>query len=445
MSPRQLAFFALKDIYVRQAYTDVALDRIIRKHELKSVDRGLLSELVYGIVRRKRTLDALIDQLGKKKASQQPPDLRIIIHIGLYQLRYLDQIPPSAAVNTTVDLAKTNGLNKLGGVVNGILRKYIRISETKDPLILPSNSISKLGILHSFPDWIINIFNAQLDESEIEQLCTWFNQPATIDLRINPLKITLEEVKIQLLNKGIQVTEIPHLPQALRLIGSVGNIKALPNFDQGWYSVQDSSAQLVTHLLNPQAGETIIDVCAAPGSKTTHIAELMGDEGLIFACDSQLKRLEKVRENAARLQLKSIKIQEIDSSESNQFNHQADRVLVDVPCSGLGTLHKRPDIRWRQNPDKIEELSQLQQKILNNASNWVKPDGKLVYATCTLNPTENEAIIRTFLNTHPEWKIKIPQDNLRANFFVTSEGMIKIFPHRHNMDGFFMVKLIKHK
>jgi 16S rRNA (cytosine967-C5)-methyltransferase len=441
MSPRQLAFLALKDIYHRQAYTDIALDRVLRQHQLKSVDRGLLSELVYGIVRRKRTLDALIDQLGKKKAEQQPPELRIIFQIGLYQLRYLDQIPPSAAVNTTVELAKINGLNKLRGVVNGVLRTYLRQAEKKDPLILPSNPISRLGVLHSFPDWIITIFHSQLDWGEIEQLCTWFNQPATIDLRINPLKTTLEEVKTKLSATGIKVAPIPNLPQALRLIGSVGNIKQLPGFAEGWYSVQDSSAQLVSHFLNPQPGETIIDACAAPGGKTTHIAELMGDRGLIFGWDSHSKRLQKLQENLSRLQLNSVKVETVDSSKSDKFNHQADRVLVDAPCSGLGTLHKRPDIRWRQNPEKIKELSQLQTKILDNASKGVKQGGKLVYATCTLNPVENEEIIRNFLQTHADWKIEIPQDNLMPNFLVTPEGMIKVFPHRHQMDGFFMVKL----
>jgi 16S rRNA (cytosine967-C5)-methyltransferase len=221
----------------------------------------------------------------------------------------------------------------------------------------------------------------------------------------------------------------------------VGNIKQLPGFNDGWYSVQDSSAQLVSHFLNPQPRETIIDACAAPGGKTTHIAELIGDQGLIYGWDSNSKRLQKLQENVSRLQLNSIKIETVDASKSNIFNHQADKVLVDAPCSGLGTLHKRPDIRWRQNPEKIEELSQLQTKILNNASKGVKEGGKLVYATCTLNPLENEEIIRNFLQTHPDWQIEIPPDSFRQNFLVTPEGMIKVFPHRNQMDGFFMVKL----
>ncbi len=443
MSPRQLAFLALRDIYLNEAFTDIALDRVLGQHSLKNVDRALVSELVYGVVRRRRSLNALIDQLGKKKAAQQPPELLIILHLGLYQLRYLEQIPAFAAVSTSVEVAKTNGWKKLAGVVNGILRTYIRQAENQEPLQLPSEPISRLGILHSFPDWIVKIFMAQLGEEETEQLCTWFNQPAKIDLRINPLKTSLEEVNRKLAASGVHVANIPHLPQALRLTTSVGNVTKLPGFADGWYSIQDSSAQLVTHLLAPQAGETIVDACAAPGGKTTHIAELMGDRGTIWACDRHSQRLQKVQENAARLQLKSIKIYSGDSGVETQFHHQADRVLVDAPCSGLGTLHKHPDIRWRQNARKIKELTQLQQEILTNAASWVKPSGKLVYATCTLNPQENEAIIASFLQSHPHWKIELPLDNTPASFFVTSKGMIKVFPHRHQMDGFFMVKLIK--
>ena len=443
MSPRQLAFLALRDIYLNGAYTDIALDRVLRQHALKNVDRGLVSELVYGVVRRKRSLNALIDQLGKKKAARQPPDLLIILHLGLYQLRYLEQIPPFAAVNTSVELAKANGWKKLAGVVNGILREYIRQAENREPLQLPSEPISRLGILHSFPDWIVKIFISQLGEKETEQLCNWFNQPATIEVRINPLKTSLERVKRELLAIGVQGAEIPHLPQALRLIGPVGSVAKLPGFADGWFSIQDSSAQLVTHLLDPQPGETIVDACAAPGGKTTHIAELMGDRGTIWACDRHSQRLQKVRENAARLQLKSIKIYSGDSRVQTQLTNQADRVLVDAPCSGLGTLHKRPDIRWRQNLHKIQELCQLQPEILTNAASWVKPRGKLVYATCTLNPQENEAVITSFLQSHPNWKIELPKNSSPASFFVTSKGMIRVFPHRHQMDGFFMVKLIK--
>ncbi|AFZ35136.1 sun protein [Stanieria cyanosphaera PCC 7437] len=442
---RQLAFLALQEIYQKKAYTDIALDRVLRSSpELSSVEKSLTCELVYGIVRRQRTLDSLINLLGKKKAQQQPPNLRIILQMGLYQLRYLDHIPVSAAVNTSVELAKQNGLKKLAGVVNGLLREYLRQATNCDPLELPNNPVTKIGIKYSFPDWIVETFLQQLPASEVEQLCGWFNQPAQIDLRINLLKTSLETVEKAFLDQGITTVRVPHLSQTLRLTNSAGKINQLPGYEAGWWMVQDSSAQLVTHLLDPQPGETIVDACAAPGGKTTHIAELIKDQGVIYACDLSEKRLNKVQENAQRLQLKSIKICPGDSrNRTVQCNSKflVDRVLLDAPCSGLGTLHKRPDIRWRQTLTKIGELSQLQQQLLNQAATWVKPGGIIVYATCTLNRLENEVVIESFLQSHPEWQIESSVFDSPANHFATFPGWIKVFPHKHNMDGFFMVKL----
>ena len=442
-NPRQLALITLRDIYRRDAYTDIALNRVLAKsNSTKSVDRALATQLVYGIVRHQRTLDEIINQLGKKRADKQPADLRIILHIGLYQLRYLSQIPDSAAVNTTVDLAKNNGFTKLAGVVNGILRRYLRLAtENDEPLQLPPSAVKRLGILYSFPDWIIQTWLEDWGERETEKLAAWFNQTPTIDLRVNPLAASVAEVQSALRETGIIVSKLPNLPQALRLTGSIGSIKKLPGFQEGWWTIQDSSAQLVTHLLHPQPGEIIIDACAAPGGKTTHIAELMGDKGEIWACDRADKRLRKVQQNAQRLQLKSIRIQPGDSRSIPEFKYKADRVLVDAPCSGLGTLHRHPDIRWRQNPAKIQELVILQKELLHQAATWVRPGGILVYATCTLNRSENEDIIQNFLANNTHWEIQVPEENSLVKPFVNDRGWIKVLPSRHHMDGFFMVKL----
>ncbi len=441
-NPRQLAFIALRDIHRRGAFTDIALDRVLRTAKLNSADRGLVTELVYGSVRRARTLDALIDQLGKKKAHQQPPDLRTIIHIGLYQLRYQQRIPPSAAVNTTVELAKENGFKGLTGVVNGLLRQYVRLAaNSADPLQLLQEPVQRLGVLHSFPDWIIQMWLEQLGVEETQQLCEWLNQSPTIDLRVNPLRVSTEEVEAAMQSAGVDVRRVPHLPQALRVIGGTGTIQHLPGFNEGWWTIQDSSAQLVSHLLDPQTGEVVIDACAAPGGKTTHIAELMADEGKIWACDARASRLKKLQENAQRLQLKSIQICTGDSRNFTQFTNSADRVLLDAPCSGLGTLHRRPDIRWRITPATVQELSVLQEELLEQAATWVKPGGVLVYATCTLHPQENENVIQPFLERHSQWQIEPPLLNSFLTAFSTPQGWIKVWPHQYQMDGFFMVRL----
>ncbi len=442
---RSLAFLALKNVYQKKAYTDIALNRVIKSVgksvEISQTDRSFACELVYGIVRRQRTLDTLIDLLGKKKAAQQPPDLRIILHLGLYQLRYLDRIPTSAAVNTSVELAKANGIPRLSGVVNGLLRRYSRQAESGDPLQLPDDPITRLGVQHSFPNWIVETWLEQLSIEEVNRLLAWFNQSPKIDLRVNILKTTVAAVETLFKSAGISVTRISGLPQGLRLEGA-GAVTDLPGYKQGWWVIQDSSAQLVTHLLDPQPGETIIDACAAPGGKTTHIAELMKDKGQIIACDRTAKRLNKVRENAARLQLQSIQIEVGDSRNFAQFASIADKVLLDAPCSGLGTLHKRPDIRWRQISQSIKELFSLQRELLEQAATWVKPNGILVYATCTLNLLENEKIVQSFLENHPNWSIQSPTDVTTKNW-VKPEGWIKVYPHRHDMDGFFMVRLVR--
>ena len=267
MNPRQLALFALNDLETG-SFTDVVVDRLLGKFQLTGVDRNFFTELVHGIVRRKRTLDAIIDRLAKQPAERQPPNLKQLLRLGLYQLRYLDRVPDSAAVNTTVDLAKANGLAGLAGVVNGILRQYIRLqAERQEVLDLPLDPIGRLGTLYSFPDWLIEHWLTELGEIETEQLCQAFNTVPKIDLRVNVLKIDRAKLIDIFQTAGIEVVPIPNLPQGLQFTGSVGAIDRLPGYHEGWWTIQDSSAQLVTHLLNPQPGEIVIDACAAPGGK----------------------------------------------------------------------------------------------------------------------------------------------------------------------------------
>ncbi|MEO3707039.1 16S rRNA (cytosine(967)-C(5))-methyltransferase [Trichormus azollae] len=441
-NPRQLAFIALKEVH-KGAYADVALDRVLQKFQLPDNDRRLMTELVYGSLRRQRTLDTLIDKLATKKAHQQPPELRTILHLGFYQLRYQEKIPVSAAVNTTVELAKQNGFSGLTGFVNGLLRQYLRLIEnSSEPFKLPENPVERLGISHSFPDWIIEAWLEQLGFEETERLCAWMNQTPTIDLRVNILRSSLEEVESAFKSAGVLVRPIPYLPQGLRLISSTGPIQNLPGFREGWWTVQDSSAQLVSHLLDPQPGNVVIDVCAAPGGKTTHIAELMGDKGKIWACDKTASRLRKLKENAQRLHLECIEICTGDSRNLTQFNNIADCVLLDAPCSGLGTMHRHADARWRQTPSSVQELSQLQKELISHTANFIKAGGVLVYATCTLHPMENEEVISEFLAVNPHWQIESPGSDLVD---IASPGWLKVWPHQRDMDGFFMVRLRKTK
>ncbi len=446
-NPRQLAFLALQEVYQRHAYGDVALERIFFSFPTDSKDRHLVNELVYGVLRRKRTLDSLISQLGTKKAQSQPLPLRIILQIGLYQLRYLDKIPPFAAVSTSVELAKANGLAKLAPVVNAILRNYIRKSTTQDPLVLPTDRIAHLGVKYSFPDWIVSLFQKQFGRQLTEELLQWFNQTPTTDIRVNLLKTTREEVQKRLQQEGIETETIPHLPQALRVKSPAGNLAETSAFKTGLFTIQDGSSQLVTHFLNPQPGEIVIDACAAPGGKTTHMAELMEDRGKIIAVELYPQRIAKIQENVQRLGLNSVEIHQGDSRYLNQWEEMADRVLIDVPCSGLGILHRNPDIRWLRKPQQIQQLVELQTQLLENCSRWVKKGGILVYSTCTLNQAENEAIILSFLQSHPEWQWETKDSELSPISWLLSEkrgvsdSMVTVLPPIHHLDGFFMAKL----
>jgi len=516
-----MAFQVLRAVQ-RGAFADVALDRELRHlvpptasdagdlaHEIGETqrdspaetlrERRLVTELVYGSIRRQRTLDFLIDRLATKPAHQHPPDLRLILHLGLYQLTYLSHIPASAAVDTTVELAKANGFKGLAGFVNGLLRRYVRLQAggeeeagkeereerrekrgerreegeerreegeagragvdeglragelSRLPLAWPSETVTRLGVAHSYPDWIVQVWLDQLGTVETAALCQWLNQTPSLDLRVNGLRSSLAQVTQAFADRGITVEPVTlhrgarsyTLPQALRLSGSVGAIRDLPGFGAGWWLVQDSSAQLVSHLLDPQPGETVIDACAAPGGKATHLAELMQDQGVVWACDRYPSRLRKIKQNAQRLGLRSLRLQGGDSRDFPQFFQQADRVLVDAPCSGLGTLHRHADARWRQTPDTVQELTQLQRELLAQAATWVKPGGVLVYATCTLHPAENEDIVTQFLSAHPDWQLASPQPPAPLACLVDPAGWLKFWPHRDRLDGFFMARFVR--
>lgn len=460
---RQIAFEALRSVE-GGAFADVVLDRKLSQSQLSPQDKGFVTELVYGTVRRRRTLDALITQFGRREASRQQADLLQILRLGFYQLRYLTQVPDHAVVDTTVQLAKAQRLGKLSGVVNGMLRQYIRQSSPQnsqdsatsadspaqadnpitqrtpvDPLQLPVAPTERLGVLHSYPDWIIQVWQSMLPDEEVSALCEWFNQSPALDLRINLQRYSLAEAEAILAAAGIEVDRVAAVPSALRLKGHSGAIAALPGYSDGWWAVQDSSAQLVAYLLDPQPGETIIDACGAPGGKSLHIANLMGDEGVVWSCDRTASRTQKIQQNIDRMGMSAVRPLMCDSRYQPTFIGKADRVLLDVPCSGLGTLHRHADARWRQNPDSVAGLVTLQRELLSQVSSWVKPGGVMVYATCTLHPAENEAQIQWFLSQHEGWEIAPPPPEF--GLAATAEGWLKVWPHQQHMDGFFMVKL----
>jgi 16S rRNA (cytosine967-C5)-methyltransferase len=444
---RQIALEALRLIQRRKAYADVALDCTLSRsrqddHILPESDRRLITELVYGCTRRQKTLEAVLQNFSQKPISKLPPDLLIILQIGIYQLCFLDRIKPSAIVHTTVELVKHNNLAGLSGFANGVMRSILRAKDKGDILA----NITDPASLYSYPEWLIELWEKEFGQEAIADICNWFNQTPHLDLRVNLLQATRDQVLTAFAEAEIEAAPIPHLPEGIRVGQGAGDVSKLPKFKEGWWSVQDASAQLVTYLLDPQPNDIIIDACAAPGGKTTHISDRLKNTGRVYALDRLASRLKKVDQNTARLGITNVTTIEVDAREFDAekvLEAKCDRVLLDVPCSGLGTLHRHADARWRQTPDEPYKLAKTQAEILDHATTWVKPEGVIVYSTCTLHPAENEEVITQFLANHPDWQIVPPNADNPAAHFVSDRGWVKVLPHEHDMDGFFMVKLQK--
>ena len=393
------------------AYADVALERELQRHPLEGADRALATELAYGAIRQRRLLDAWLDALGKVPAARQPPKLRWLLHLGLYQLLFSTRVPASAAVSTTVELAKRGGLGRLAPVANGLLRACGRRRAEAGPEPwdglgpLPSDPAASFGLRHSLPAWLAELALRWPDPEAFGRAC---NQPPALDLRVNPLRASRETVLAAFAAAGIEAAPLPELPGGLTLLGRSGELRALPGYAEGHWCVQDRAAQAVGLLLDPQPRERILDACAAPGGKSTHLAELMGDRGEVVAVDRSEGRLRRVGVNAARLGLQAVHTLAADAAqlaaEQPAWRASFDRILLDAPCSGLGTLARHADARWRLSPGAIAELVQLQRQLLEALLPLLKPAGQLVYATCTVHPAENTELIAAFLADHPGWQ-----------------------------------------
>ena len=395
------------------AYADGALERELGRAPLPPLDRALATELAYGAIRQRRLLDAWLDQLGKVPAERQPPKLRWLLHLGLYQLIASDRVPAAAAVSTTVELAKRGGLARLAPVVNGMLRAFLRRRELDGPGCLPmaaGDPATLLGLRHSLPQWLAADVLQWLSPERAEAFGRACNTPPSLDLRVNRLRSSPQAVQEALAAVGVEAQAIEGIPAGLTLRGRSGDLSRLPGYTEGHWCVQDRAAQRIAPLLDPQPGERILDACAAPGGKSTHIAELMGDQGSVLALDRGEARLRRVARNAERLGLGCIEPCHGDATELAQQHPEwlasFDRILVDAPCSGLGTLARHADARWRIEPAAVDELVLLQRQLLEGLLPLLRPGGRLVYATCTVHPRENGELIAALMAAHPGLKLQ---------------------------------------
>ena len=403
------------------AYADAALERELAHGSLTAQDRGLVTELAYGAIRQRRLLDAWINAHARVVAERQPPPLRWLLHVGLYQILFSERVPVSAAVSTSVALARRIGLARLAPTVNAILRAVVRRRELLpgplkpwDGLILPTDPAERLGLCHSLPAWLATALLTWLPPEAAEAFARASATPPPLDLRINPARTDRDSQQAAFAAAGVAAEPLADQPLALTLPGRGGDLRNLPGYREGHWCVQDRHAQAVVPLLAPRPGERILDACAAPGGKTTQIAETLRGHGELWAVDRSEARLRRVRANAERLgQLDSIALLAADASDLASLRPDwigsFDAVLLDVPCSGLGTLARHADARWRVTPALIAELARVQSSLLEAVAPLLRPGGRVVYATCTVHPEENQSRIDAFLQDHPLWQLEQEQ------------------------------------
>jgi 16S rRNA (cytosine967-C5)-methyltransferase len=443
-TPRRAAFDILLRIEKERSYADILIDRELSRGILKGPDRGLLTELVYGVLRRQGTLDHIISHCSTQRIDKLERGVHLLLRLGLYQAFFLDRVPVSAAVNETVKLAHALA-PRAAGFINAVLR---RADRERNAIPYPDKGTDPAGFIsacYSNPPWITADWIEQLGVEETEALALAMLATPPFTVRVNTLKTGREELRARLATEGVTAATARYSPCALHLSGSI-QLNRLPSFREGLFTVQDESSQMAAILLAPQPGERVLDLCAAPGGKTTHLAQIMDNRGAILACDAAPRKLELVEETAARLGIGIIKTTPLNATKRLPAKEYGDfdRILVDAPCSGLGVLRRNPEGKWWKTRQNVAELVSIQKAILRNAAHCLAESGTLLYATCSTTREENEAVIDDFLSQRADFML----EDLRELFpaftgLFTDRGCFRSWPHRHGMDGFFAARLRK--
>jgi 16S rRNA (cytosine967-C5)-methyltransferase len=445
-SVRQLASEILFKVESQKAYADILLDRALRTSGLNERDRALLTELTYGTLRWRGKIDARLCQQLSRPLRDTDGFVRNLLRVTIYQLLFLDKIPDYAAVNEAVELAKCQrGGSKTGGFVNGVLRNLLRRGQDSAVTNEHDNSIAALAVEYSHPEWLVSRWIEEYGQREACALMLANNQRAPLVLRVNRRQCAREELLGQLLTQGFTAATTPWSPDGI-MLESGGAVENLPGFADGLFQVQGESSQLLVYLLAPSPGERILDACAAPGGKTTHIAEVMNGTGELISLDNSPRGIERIRENIARLRLTSIQAVRADATNqlAGALSAPYDRILVDAPCSGLGTLRSHPEIKWQRRESDIQRLSELQMQILENVASYLKPGGILVYSTCTLTREENDSFVENFLARHKQFELADAAGYLpNTAKHMVRDRYFQALPQRDNTDGFFAARMRK--
>lgn len=417
------------------------------KHALGDMDqrdKALTTEIFYGTLKYQIQLDYYIDQFSKTPVRKMKPLIRNVLRMSVYQMLYLDKIPVSAIINEAVKIVKKRKMQGLSGFVNGVLRKMDR---EQGSIKLPSEkeSLSKrFSIQYALPEWLIAMWLKDYGREKVEKICEALNQRASVCGRINTLKGSIEEVKACLEEEGF-VTEQGELLEEAFYLKKVDQIQNSPSFKAGKWTVQDESAMLVAHVVNPQKGQRVLDMCSAPGGKSMHMAALMENEGEIISCDIHPHKLELIAKNAERLGITIMRPTLQDGTVfCKEWEGGFDRVLLDAPCSGLGIMKRKPDIRLNKTKEDLEDIAAIQRELFKNAVCYLKDDGLLIYSTCTIARSENEEMVREMIETYGLELVNMV-DNIPKVLQgdIESKGMLQILPYVADTDGFFIACLKK--
>lgn len=440
MNIRELAFHSLLTIFKDGGYSNIVVSQTIQKYTLTDRDRRFYTELVYGTVRRFNFLNWIISRLSARKMSTLDPVCLVILRLGLYQIFCLDRVPESAACNEAVKLATKYGNAGMAKFVNALLRSSIR---RRDEFAIPTaeeNLVAHLALTYHQENWLIRKWMEDYGTDDAIALCKYFDSIPDLCLRANTARISRDALLQQLRDQGFDAVPTTYSQDGIYLKGTpaIRSIKAL---QEGLAIIQDEPSQLVAPVVDPQAGDIVFDVCAAPGGKTTHLAALGGPTCRVYGGDIHDHKLKLIEQNAKALGLGNVRTMLQDGTTiGGRYAGKADKVLVDAPCSGLGVLRRKLDLRWRKQPTDLQNLPKLQRRILESAAQCVKPGGVLVYSTCTMNDGENAAVVDAFLKDHPDFHA----ENAAPYCHVRQDGpYVQLLPQRDGVDGFFIARLRK--
>lgn len=433
MSARMSALRALTACRVNGAWADAALAAELKRENLSAADAALASRIVYGVLQNRMLIDYYLSAYCTQRLDHLQQPLPDILRIGAYQILFLDKVPPSAAVNESVELAKASKRGAAAGLVNAVLRK---LSQNRASLpALPENTVERLSLETSHPKWLTERMLSLLGAADAEAFLRLNNAVAPITAQVNPLKSTSESLLRELASAGVKASMHRWVPDCMELSGT-GDLTTLPAFYRGELIVQDAAARLVSLIAGVQPGAKVLDVCAAPGGKAFSTAFAMRNEGEVVACDLHENKLRRIHDGAARLGLGCIRTQAADGRVFRAGWADAfDAVLCDVPCSGLGVIRKKPDIRYKE-PGVLAGLPSVQRAILENSARYVRPGGVLVYSTCTVLPEENERVTDDFLDGNPSFSYETFDLPIGS-----APGRITLWLQTHGTDGFYISKL----